>query len=210
MAEISLIELNSNDELITVIKKTNTNLKRLVYSLSTKTTQAVQRSSSESSELIKDLENKIQSLTKEIQGIKESVKEVQATLLPPIGSYMHSKTNPATHYKDTTWTKVAEGTVLLSAGTTYDEGTKWQLKDSKLSEDGSLFLACPLWLRTKQKGGTMSFKKFNKNKKGNKDKKGKGFKEALANAKGKKNAESSEEAEETLDNPVPKKLKLKK
>lgn len=149
MAEISLIELNSNDELITVIKKTNTNLKRLVYSLSTKTTQAVQRSSSESSELIKDLENKIQSLTKEIQGIKESVKEVQATLLPPIGSYMHSKTNPATHYKDTTWTKIAEGTVLLSAGATYDEGTKWQLKDSKLSEDGSLFLACPLWLRTK-------------------------------------------------------------
>lgn len=56
----------------------------------------------------------------------------------------------------------------------------------------------------------MSFKNFNKNKKGDKSKKGKGFKEALANAKGKKDTKPSEEAEETLDNPVPKKLKLKK
>lgn len=149
MAEISLIELNSNDELITVIKKTNTNLKRLAYSLTTRTTQAIQRSSSGSDELIKDLENKVQALTKEIQSVEESVKDLTTALLPPIGSYMHCKTNPATHYAGTTWAKIAEGTVLLSAGGTYDEGSQYSLEDSTLTEGGTLFLACPLWLRTK-------------------------------------------------------------
>lgn len=149
MAEVSLIELNSNDELITVIKKTNTNLKRLTYSLTTRTAQAIQRSNSGSDELIRDLENKVQTLTKEIQNIEEDVKELRNALLPPIGSYMHCKTNPAIHYTGTTWTKIAEGTVLLSAGATYDEGLQYQLEDSTLTEGGALFLACPLWLRTK-------------------------------------------------------------
>ena len=153
MADTPLIQLDQRDELSDVIRKTNTNLRNIVSTVNVKTKQ-VGRESSEGwktaiADLNKDIQKEVSSLTVAINEIKEEIVEIKGILIPPIGSFLYCASDPGDYYLDTTWTQVAEGTVLLAGGGTYIPGRKYQLADSTLTEGGTLFMAQPLWQRIK-------------------------------------------------------------
>lgn len=153
MADTPLIQLDQRDELSDVIRKTNTNLRNIVSAVNVKTKQ-VGRESSEGwktaiADLNKDIQKEVSSLTVVINEIKEEIVEIKSILIPPIGSFLYCASDPGDYYLDTTWTQVAEGTVLLAGGGTYIPGRKYQLADSTLTEGGTLFMAQPLWQRIK-------------------------------------------------------------
>lgn len=164
MAESYIIEINQNDELADVIRKANTNFKNVMFIQNNKVNQANRATNkalqSEVSDLRQDLQTEIGQVNKDMQALEERMEQAIAdavgaaktaltkALTPPVGTMMYSSANPGNTYSGTTWSQVGQGTVLLSAGSTYSENSKYKLSDSTLSSGGSLFTAYKLWKRT--------------------------------------------------------------
>ena len=164
MADTYLITLSPNDELDNVIRKVNHNFKQLAFAQSNKTNQ-VNRATNQSlqqevSSVRQDMQTLEQNLTQAIGALQTTLEEsitsavntakaeMRNALTPPIGAMMFCSTDPGNTYTGTSWTQIAQGTVLLSAGAQYAENSKYKLADSSLSSGGSLFTAYKLWKRT--------------------------------------------------------------
>lgn len=127
MAGFSLIELRSNDDLIDVVKKVNTNFRNLSYA----TRQNMIASSNEGvdawqkalAELAAEFDGKITELTNSI----DAAKKTMSKMIPPIGSYFimspTTKTKtPSDMWPNTVWETV-EGNLVLTSSTKSDSTT---------------------------------------------------------------------------------------
>ncbi len=164
MAETYLIEINQNDELNDIVRKVNTNFKNMFFAQTAKVNQANRATNKaledEVANVRQDLQNDISQINQDMQSMEARLNQAIATavgnattalkaaLTPPVGTMMYSSANPGNTYTGTTWTQVGQGTVLLSAGSSYTEGSKYKLADSTLSSGGTLFTASKLWKRT--------------------------------------------------------------
>lgn len=153
MAESALIELNQRDELTDIVRKVNTNFKNLAYAQTSKVNQVARTPNptleKEIQELSKDTLDGFNQVNRELQSLTEQIAQLKTDLTPPVGTMMFCSVNPGNTYTGTTWTQMTQGSALLSSGAAYAVNTKWKLADSTLSSGGSLFIAYPLWKRTK-------------------------------------------------------------
>lgn len=113
---MEIVDLSHNDDLLAVIRKCNTNFKQLAFSAS-QNLKAQGRSSGSSAEaMIADAINEITNVTvpAEVsaqiasQDIPQMVSDAvaAAAVVPPVGSYLMSQTNPSSMYAGTTWQQV--------------------------------------------------------------------------------------------------------
>lgn len=113
MANFSLLELGQNDELTTVIKKSNMNFRNLGWALKQKIQQASDGSSGWKqaiADLRDETEQEVSTLTKTINTLSDQLTAAEMTMermVPPIGSViLQTKAiDPNTMYPGTTWTK---------------------------------------------------------------------------------------------------------
>jgi hypothetical protein len=166
MANFSLLELNQNDELPTVIKKSNMNFRNLGWALKQKIQQATDGSSAEWKQAIADLrdetEQEVSMLTKTINALSDQLTAAEATMekmVPPVGSvlFQWNPVNPNTMYPGTTWERYAKYHTIGVGSEVYQayknpldaDGNKmnWSsLGTSTENENGILFLVG--WRRT--------------------------------------------------------------
>jgi hypothetical protein len=113
---MEIVDLSHNDDLLAVIRKCNTNFKQLAFSAS-QNLKAQGRSSGSSAEaMVADAINEITNVTvpAEVsaqiasQDIQQMVSDAvaAAAVVPPVGSYLMSQTNPSGTYTGTTWQQV--------------------------------------------------------------------------------------------------------
>lgn len=113
---MEIVDLSHNDDLLAVIRKCNTNFKQLAFSAS-QNLKAQGRSSGSSAEaMVADAINEITNVTvpAEVsaqiasQDIPQMVSDAvaAAAVVPPVGSYLMSQTNPSSIYAGTTWQQV--------------------------------------------------------------------------------------------------------
>lgn len=113
---MEIVDLSHNDDLLAVIRKCNTNFKQLAFSAS-QNLKAQGRSSGSSTEaMVADAINEITNVTvpTEVsaqiasQDIPQMVSDAVAAvaIVPPVGSYLMSQTNPSSTYTGTTWQQV--------------------------------------------------------------------------------------------------------
>ena len=113
---MEIVDLSHNDDLLAVIRKCNTNFKQLAFSTS-QNLKAQGRSSGSSAEaMVADAINEITNVTvpAEVsaqissQDIPQMVSDAIAAIaiVPPVGSYLMSQTNPSSTYVGTTWQQV--------------------------------------------------------------------------------------------------------
>jgi hypothetical protein len=113
---MEIVDLSHNDDLLAVIRKCNTNFKQLAFSAS-QNLKAQGRSSGSSAEaMVADAINEITNVTvpAEVsaqiasQDIPQMVSDAVAAIaiVPPVGSYLMSQTNPSGTYTGTTWQQV--------------------------------------------------------------------------------------------------------
>ena len=126
---MEILDLSHNDDLIAVIRKCNTNFKQLAFS-TTQSIKAQGRSSSSSAEaMVADAINEITNVTvpnevasqlsnSDIPGmvddaidaldISQMVSDEVASqmVVPPVGSYLMTQSDPSSMYAGTTWSQV--------------------------------------------------------------------------------------------------------
>lgn len=116
MANFSLLELGQNDELTTVIKKSNMNFRNLGWALKQKI-QQVSDGPSGWKQAIADLrdetEQEVSTLTQTINALSDQLTEAEATMkkmVPPVGSVLLQTklVDPNTMYPGTTWVKYSK------------------------------------------------------------------------------------------------------
>lgn len=119
MANFSLLELGQNDELATVIKKSNMNFRNLGWALKQKIQQASDGSSSEWKQAIADLrdetEQEVSTLTQTIDTLADQLTEAEATMkkmIPPVGAILFQFSNPESMYPGTKWEKLGKHPLL--------------------------------------------------------------------------------------------------
>lgn len=156
MAETYLVEISTNDELENVVRKVNANFKQLAYSQSQKTAKSARTSydaiEGQITDVRSDMQTGFNQVSLDMQALQayvdSSIAAVRAALTPPVGTMMFSSSNPSTMYTGTTWVQMNEGTVLISAGSTYTDGSNWDLSGTSVASGGSLLTAAKLWKRT--------------------------------------------------------------
>lgn len=141
MANFSLLELGQNDELTTVIKKSNMNFRNLGWALK----QKIQQASDGSSEwkqaianLREETEQEVSTLTKTINTLSEQLTEAEATIkkmVPPIGAVLIQINDPVLEYPGTQWEPQDYGNHPLWI--TYDKKLHGNYLCELFDEDGN-------------------------------------------------------------------------
>lgn len=127
MANFSLLELGQNDELTTVIKKSNMNFRNLGWALKQKI-QQVSDGSSEWKQAIADLrdetEQEVSTLTQTINTLSDQLTEAEATMkkmVPPVGAILFQFSDPASMYPNTRWEQLGKHVIMTGNGTSSPE-----------------------------------------------------------------------------------------
>lgn len=118
MANTYIIELNSNDSLIDVIRKVNQNLKLLSANQTRQTKASIRQESSR-------LDLVVAETIIELDKLKQELKEAKSSLIPDIGTYIFSTSDPNEKWPETVWERIADGTFLMAAGDEHEEGEEY-------------------------------------------------------------------------------------
>lgn len=155
MPESYLIELSHRDELPDIVRKCNANFKSVMFSTSSRASRSSASGDwePEIDDLRQEMNSSFNEVAQELQSLESKITALKAALTPPVGAMMFCDADPSLTYEGTVWTEVSGGTMLMSAGSTYTEGSQWKLVDHtgtavSLSSNGSLVTACRLWKRT--------------------------------------------------------------
>lgn len=134
MAGFSLVELKANDELVDVVKKTNTNFRNLSYA----TKQNIASSGGDDSawkkaiaELTAEMEQKITSLENQLA----STKKTMDNMVPPVGAVLIQINDPVLEYPGTQWEPQDYGNHPLWV--TYDRNLHGNYLCELFDEDGN-------------------------------------------------------------------------
>lgn len=155
MPESYLIELNHRDELTDIVRKCNANFKSVMFSANSRASRSSASGDwePEIDDLRQEMDSSFNEVSQALQSLDDRIDALKAALTPPIGTMMFCPADPSSTYEGTVWTEVSGGTMLMSAGSTYTEGSQWKLVDHSgtavsPSSNGSLITACRLWKRT--------------------------------------------------------------
>lgn len=112
---VSIIQINQNDDLQEVIRKANTNFSTVAnVAATTSTSSVITDDKSEAvarqlysiqtsiNQLRSWVQTQLSSMDTKIQELEQKIKDI----VPKVGTYILSDTNPSNQYPGTTWEKV--------------------------------------------------------------------------------------------------------
>lgn len=161
MANSYLIEIGINDSTQDIVRKCNSNFRRLAMDQLKQSRASVRQESSRTdAELEKVVENVNAALSGAIEEINQAIQDGLDTIeekfnkkiedmYPPIGTYIHCTYDPNIKYPGTIWIQDNQATILMSSGSSYTPGTVNNLTSLSDSQEDVKVLSVPLWHRTK-------------------------------------------------------------
>lgn len=132
MKSTNIIEISPNDSLQLMVQKLNANFNQLYSALSID-------SNIESLRVNDSITRTRENLTREMTDLRDDVEREVATirgyLIPPVGTFIYSLSNPNDTWPDTSWDRVAEGNFLIASGTTYKDNNTYGSNEVTLTVD---------------------------------------------------------------------------
>lgn len=145
MKSTDIVELSGNDGWQFAVRKINENFKRLYSCLINDTTiktnvvgdslrQEIADAEARLHQIVEDAKDELEEVIEATEKrFDQEIKNVRDATIPPVGTYIYATYNPNEKWTTTTWERVGEGKFLISAGTTYKEGSEYGSNEVTLS-----------------------------------------------------------------------------
>lgn len=144
MANSYLIDLGINDSTADIVRKCNQNFRRLAMDQRKQAQQDVRHEATRADSVVAgavgEINTALANAKKELEEALKKAKEELTTKIieettPDVGTWIFCEYDPNTKWPGTKWEKVAEGTYLVSAGSTYKANNKYGANTVTLTVD---------------------------------------------------------------------------